>query len=72
MSEKKEYWVQVPIAGHLSASVEASSEEEAKRLAMELDIDDPNVDVSWEMLDKFHQGNVCFCPSPWEIEVGEE
>ena len=35
-----------------------------------MDINDP-ADLSWEMLETFGRGNVCYCPSPWSVEVEE-
>ena len=64
------YNVIIPIAGHITFEVEAESEEEAKELAWNMDINDP-ADLSWEMLETFGRGNVCYCPSPWSVEVEE-
>ena len=64
------YNVQVPIAGHAYITVEADSEEQAKEKAInETSLDDIE---SWEALEQFNQGNVCYCPQPWEIEVEED
>lgn len=63
------YGVRVPIAGHAYIEVEAENEEEAKEKAMNnTTIDDIE---EWEALDRFNQGNVCYCPDPWEIEIEE-
>lgn len=63
------YIVTIPIAGHASFEVEAETEEQAKQLAW--DADTSEAEVSWEMLETFGRGNVCHCPSPWEVSVEE-
>jgi hypothetical protein len=63
----KKYNVTIPIAGHAYVEVEAENEEDAKEKAM----DKTTTDIEWEYLDQFNKGNVCYCPSPWEIEVEE-
>jgi hypothetical protein len=56
--------VTIPIAGHAFLEVEATSEEEAIELAMnKVTIDDVE---SWEAVEQFNKGNVCYCPAPWE------
>jgi hypothetical protein len=65
----KTYIVTIPIAGHISFEIEAETEEAAIQSAWDADPD--NGDVTWEMLESFGQGNVCHCPSPWEVEVEE-
>jgi len=64
---KKSYDVLIPIAGHVFLTVEAESEEEAIELGMERasleDIEE------WTTLERFSEGNVCYCPSPWEAEA---
>lgn len=62
----KRYDVTIPIAGHAIVSVEAESEEDA--IAKALDSDQLTITSieSWEALERFHQGNFCCCPSPWE------
>lgn len=62
------YLVTIPIAGHLMVEVEATSESEAKDLAFDEATLDQHLG-NWEMLDRFNQGNVCYCPSPWAVEV---
>jgi hypothetical protein len=63
----KTYEVKVPIAGHLTVSVQADSEEEAIEKAVDsgtmADLD------CWEALKQFNQGNICHCPQPWEAEI---
>lgn len=64
---KREYYVKVPIAGHACVTVEAESKEEALEKAIEVvTIDDIE---EWEAMEQFSQGNVCYCPRPWEAEV---
>jgi hypothetical protein len=64
------YAVTVPIAGHAYMIVEAENEHEAKEKALaECSID---LVENWEPLEQFNQGNVCYCPQPWEIEVVDE
>jgi len=66
-NEMREYSVCIPIAGHAYVTVEAETEEEAKDIAFEkITIDNME---DWEPLEQFNRGNVCYCPSPWEIEV---
>lgn len=62
-----EYTVTIPIAGHLIISVEAESASAAVEKAM----DEATIEHldSWEQLEQFHQGNVCYCPRPWELTV---
>ena len=69
---KAQYMVQVPIAGHIIVYVDAETEEEAISLAMESD--DLNIDnlESWEALEQFNMGNVCYCPKPWSAEATRE
>lgn len=79
MSDRKHYFtVTIPMAGHLVIDVEATSEEEAIQKAF----DSPDLTIDrlegWEALEQFNQGNVCYCPFPWEAtaedqgEVAEE
>ena len=72
----KTYTVTVPIAGHIVIDVEAESEELAIEAAMNSDkLTLDNVDC-WEALEQFNEGNVFYCPQPWEAEAelafGEE
>lgn len=60
----KVYNVTIPIAGHAHMTVIADSEEAAIEKAME-DVRLENVE-EWEPLEQFNQGNVCYCPQPWE------
>ena len=66
----KTWEVTVPIAGHAYITVEAESEEEA----IEKAIDEVTLDEidHWEALERFNQGNICFCPQPWEAEAEPE
>ena len=61
------YLVTIPIAGHITFEVEAESEGDAIDAAMQMDENDG--ELSWETLRKFHQGNFCFCPTPWEAQA---
>ena len=63
------YIVTIPIAGHISFEIEAETEEAAIKAAW--DADPIEGEATWEMLESFGQGNVCHCPSPWEVEVEE-
>jgi len=65
----KKYGVLVPIAGHCYVEVEAESETQAKSLAFENVTLDEIED--WDALEEFNKGNVCYCPSPWGVEVEE-
>lgn len=65
----KTYIVTIPIAGHLSFEVEAEHEEDATKKAWEMD--HCHGELTWEMLSRFHDGNVSRCPSPWEVEAEE-
>jgi hypothetical protein len=57
----------IPIAGHAIVEVEAASEEEAISKAFE-EVTMDHIE-EWEALKQFNSGNVCHCPSPWEVEV---
>jgi hypothetical protein len=61
----KTFTVTIPLAGHAVIEIEAENEEEAIEKAFESDIQPDQ--VSWELLNKFGQGNVCYCPSPWKV-----
>ena len=64
---KRTFQVTIPFAGHMVIDVEAESEEAAIETALnEVTLD--HID-SWEPLERFNQGNVCYCPHPWEAEV---
>ena len=78
----KTYSVMIPMAGHLSLTVEAESKDDAKGKAFDVagkaldkmltDDDESGAEFqNIELLDQFNQGNVCYCPSPWEVEVEE-
>lgn len=66
----KTWAVTLPIAGHAYLIVEALDEASA--------IDDAlgRVELqhieTWEAITRFHQGNVCYCPHPWEAEAVDE
>lgn len=61
------YLVTIPIAGHLTFEVEA--ETPAQAITMSRDMDSDDGELQWDTLTRFHQGNVCYCPSPWELTV---
>lgn len=63
----KEWEVTIPIAAHAFLTIEAETEEEAieKGLA-EASLQDVE---EWTSLRQFHQGNVVYCPHPWEAEA---
>lgn len=63
----KTWLVTIPIAGHAFATVEAETEEEAIDKAVD-EVSLSDVD-NWEALRQFNQGNVCYCPRPWEAEA---
>ncbi len=65
----KTYIVTIPIAGHISFNIEAENADAAKELAWNTDSE--HGEVTWDMLDTFGQGNVCHCPTPWEIAAEE-
>ena len=72
----KKYDVLLPIAGHISVQVEAESEKDAIKRALEasdFSLDDIQ---DWKAIEQFSKGNVCYCPWPWEAEAelayGEE
>jgi hypothetical protein len=67
----KTYIVTIPIAGHVSFEIEAETEEAAKRAAWSKDASDAEGELTWETLETFVRGNVCYCPTPWEVEVEE-
>lgn len=61
------FHVLIPIAGHASLTVEADNEKDAIDAAM--DKATKKHIKEWEVLRMFNQGNVCYCPSPWEAEA---
>jgi hypothetical protein len=63
-SKMKTYYVTLPIAGHAFITVEAESEDAAIDAALnEVTIEHLE---SWEAIPHFNQGNVCYCPRPWD------
>jgi len=63
----KQWEVKVPIAGHAIVLVEAEDEESAIDKAIEaVTLDDIE---TWEAVAQFNQGNICYCPQPWEAEA---
>lgn len=65
----KFYTVTIPIAGHAFVDVEAESEAEAEEKAFG-SVTRDHIE-EWEALKKINQGNVCYCPMPWEVEIDE-
>ena len=65
------YNVTIPIAGHAFLQVEADNEDAAIEAAFASD--DLTIDAigSWEPIEAFNAGNVCYCPHPWEAEAEE-
>jgi hypothetical protein len=61
------YGVTVPIAGHAYIEVEAASPKEAILEAIQ-NVGSEHL-LEWEALGRFNQGNVCYCPSPWEADA---
>ncbi len=61
------YSVTIPIAGHAFIEVEADSEEQAIESAM-MDVCIDHIET-WEPIQHFNQGNVCYCPRPWEAQA---
>ena len=63
------YSVTIPIAGHVVLEIEASSEKEAIDKGME----EAAIEhiSEWYCLKQFNQGNLCYCPTPWEAEAEE-
>ncbi len=70
----KTYSVKIPIAGHAYIEIEADSEEEAIDKAFASEITNEDIE-SWDTVRQFNQGNVCYCPQPWEATaeaIGDE
>ena len=63
----KTYEITIPIAGHPFMTVKAENEAEAEQKAF--DAVQRNDIEEWEPLECFHKGNVCYCPSPWELTI---
>lgn len=61
------YSVTIPVAGHLFIEVEAENAEAARDKAFEEAGQEHLED--WEALESFNTGNVCHCPSPWELTI---
>lgn len=60
--------VTLPIAGHLTIEVEAEDEEKAVIAALEGKVE-YDAEPTWEVMERFMQGNVCYCPTPWQAEA---
>ena len=65
----KSYVVTIPIAGHAVVYVNANNAEEAIEAAMSSDQLTIKSIESWEAIERFLEGNVCYCPQPWEAEA---
>ena len=66
------YEVKIPIAGHIVYRLKASSENEAKEKALEFAEECSVDDISeFVPLEKFSDGRVCYCPTPWKITTKE-
>lgn len=65
----KNYLVTIPIAGHITFEVNAQDTKDAENIAWETDPD--MGEISWEMLKTFCNGNLSYCPTPWEVEIIE-
>lgn len=66
----KKFSVTLPIAGHAFLIVEADSEDDAIQKAM-AEVTSEDLD-SWEAIEQFNEGNVCYCPRPWNAEATAE
>lgn len=64
---KRVFGVTLPIAGHAYIEVEAENQEDAIQEAFN-QVEQKHIE-SWESLEQFNQGNVCYCPHPWEAEA---
>lgn len=65
---KRIFSVTIPIAGHVTVDVEADDEKSAIEKAWGMNLGDSDC-IEWEAVEKFNSGNVCHCPSPWQVEV---
>lgn len=65
----KTYGVTVPITGHAFIEVEAESEDDAIREALE-SISLEHIE-SWEAIRAVNTGNICHCMTPWEADAVE-
>lgn len=66
----KTYTVTLPIAGHAYVTVEAEDEKQAIEKALE-EVTIENIE-DWQAMETFNQGNVLYCPQPWNAEAVEE
>lgn len=64
------YAVTLPIAGHAYVVVDAEDEKDAIEQALNT-VELKHIET-WEALEQFQQGNVSYCPRPWQIEVVDE
>ncbi len=63
----KFYTVTIPIAGHAYVDVEAENEKDAISKAFN-SVSRDHIE-EWQALKQFNSGNVCYCPTPWEVEL---
>lgn len=68
--------ITMPFAGSVIFQVEAENEAEAREKALQADahidlkVGGERADIQeWTFLEAYHEGNVCYCPHPWEMEV---
>lgn len=62
--------VTLPIAGHAFLTVEADDEGAAIEAALgEVTLSDIE---DWEAMETFSQGNVLYCPRPWDASAERE
>ena len=66
----KNWNVTVPVAGHAYVEVQAETEQEAIEKAIG-EVEKEHVET-WEPLEQFNRGNVCYCPHPWEATATDE
>ena len=64
------YIVTIPISGVYTVEVEASDEEEAKRIAWERGFNEKEMDLQWESHQEIVEGSV-FCGMQNTIEAEE-
>ena len=62
MSEEKEYYVQLPIAGIVGFTIIAESEEDAIEKAIMSDQVNTNNFEEWDAFEHICEGNVCHAP----------
>lgn len=65
----KTYTVTMPITGKAIVEIEADSEEDAIRMALET-VELQHIE-EWEALETISEGNVLYAMRPWEAEAVE-